>query len=196
MSNPDVIHQWVSDFDADTSHAIVTLVNCATGDGGTLGYAEPMSLTDATAFIGNLRRRVATGESHVLLGWVGGMPAFLAVLTLNGMTNCRHRAELSKGVVHPNYRGRRFVQIGFRELVRRAEQLGVEQFVLDVREGSRAHLLWQRFGFESFGVMQDYARVRGAKHCGHFMVQTVASLRARLWADLQETVEEKDTAHA
>ena len=98
--------------------------------------------------------------------------------------------------MHPDYRGRHFVQLGCRELVRRAEQLGVEQFVLDVREGSRAHHLWQRFGFESFGVLQDYARVRGASHRGHFMVQTVASLRARLGVDTQGSMEKRNKVHA
>jgi ribosomal protein S18 acetylase RimI-like enzyme len=196
MSDSDVTHQWVTDLDADATRAIVTLVDCASGDGGTLGYAEPMAAVDAQAFVENLRRRVKNGESHVLLGRVGGLPAFLAVLTLNGMPNCRHRAELSKGVVHPDFRGRHFVQLGFREMVRRAQQLGVEQLVLDVREGSRAHQLWQRFGFETFGVLQDYARVGGAIHRGHFMVQTVASLRARLWADTPASTDEKDKAHA
>jgi L-amino acid N-acyltransferase YncA len=195
-TDSDVMHQWVSDFDTLTKRAIVALVDCATGDGGTLGYAEPMSAADAQAFTDNLQRRVKSGESHVLLGRVGGQPAFLAILTLSSMTNCRHRAELSKGVVHSDFRGRHLVQIGFREMVRRADQLGVEQLVLDVREGSRAHQLWQHFGFETFGVLQDYARLGDASHRGHFMVQTVASLRARLWADKRASTDGRDRTHA
>ena len=66
MTDPELTHQWVSDLDADTVHTIITLVNSATGDGGTLGYAEPMSAGDADAFVDGLRRRVAAGESHVL----------------------------------------------------------------------------------------------------------------------------------
>ena len=195
MDNSGINHQWVSDFNADMTHAIVSLVDCASGDGGTLGYAEPMSAAQAQAFMGNLCRRVASGESHVLLGRIGQVPVFLVVLTINGMTNCRHRAELSKGVVHPNFRGRNLVQVAFREVVRRSEQLSIEQLVLDVREGSRAHLLWRRFGFESFGVMPDYARVDGTSYNGHFMVQTVASLRTRVMAQPDRVSKEKDEVH-
>jgi pyrroloquinoline quinone (PQQ) biosynthesis protein C len=182
MTDIEIAHQWVSKFDADTARAVVSLVDCAAGDGGTLGYAQPMSPDEAEAFIAGRKRRVTTGEAHVLLGRVGGQPAFLGVLTCNGMSNCRHRAELSKGVVHPEFRGRRFVQLALPEMVGRAVELGVEQFVLDVREGSRAHVLWRRFGFESFVFLNDYARIGRTSHHGHFMVQSVASLSARLSA--------------
>ena len=180
MSDPDITHEWVSDFSTDTAHAIVGLVDCAAADGGTLGHAERMTAAQARSFIDDLQRRIAAGESHALLGRVRGRPAFLAVLTPDPMPNCRHRAELGKGVVHPEFRGRQLVPLAFLEIVRRAEQLGVEQLVLDVREGTRAHRLWQAFGFATFGVLRDYARVGGASHRGHFMVQTVASLRTRL----------------
>ena len=51
--------------------------------------------------------------------------------------------------------------------------------VLDVREGTRAHALWERFGFQTYGVLDDYARVNGQRFRGHFMSQTVASLKQR-----------------
>ncbi len=183
MRQLSVMHQWVSEFDPDTVDAIVKLVDSAAGDGGTLGYAGVMSAAEAQAFIEDLRRSVAAGGSSVLLGRVDDQPAFLAILTLNRMPNCRHRAELSKGVVHPDYRGKNYVQLGFRALVQRAEQLGIDQLVLDVREGCRAHALWQRFGFVSFGVLDDYARIDGKTHRGYFMVQSVASLRALILPD-------------
>jgi ribosomal protein S18 acetylase RimI-like enzyme len=154
-----------------------------------------MSATEAQAFIEDLRHCVADGGSSVLLGRVDGQPAFLAILTLNRMPNCRHRAELSKGVVHPDYRGKNFVQLGFRALLLRAEQLGIEQLVLDVREGCRAHALWQRFGFVSFGVLEDYARIDGKSHRGHFMVQSVASLRALILPDTHPSTERESNVH-
>jgi hypothetical protein len=174
------IHRWVKTFDEETARAVVQLVDCASEDGGTLGYRSPMAPEESRSFIAELAPRVAAGESHVLLGHVDGVPAFLCVLTCNAMPNCRHRAELTKGVVSPEFRGRRLVQIALKELVQKASQVRVDQFVLDVREGSRAHLLWQQFGFKSFGVLSDYARIDGQTYQGHFMMQTVESLHARL----------------
>jgi hypothetical protein len=51
-----------------------------------------------------------------------------------------------------------------------------------VRAGTPAHKAWERFGFETWGVMPDYARAQGAVHAGHFMLQRVADLKARALA--------------
>lgn len=190
LTNLGITPEWVTDLSAEMADAIVALVDCAADDGGTLGYAQPISAKDSAAFVNSLRQRLSSGESHVLVGRAdGGRLAFLVILTLNGMPNCRHRAELSKGIVHPDYRGRQCVQLAFSELVQRAAGLDVEQFVLDVREDSRAHRLWQHFGFESFGVLPDYARVQGVSYRGHFMAQPVASLRARLGGDVVDRLQ-------
>lgn len=175
-----VRHDWIDVIDARIAAQIVELVNSTVADGGTLGYERVLSAHQQVQFIAGLRDGIASGRTHLLLGQVDGRPAFMAQLHLNGMANCRHRAELTKGVVHPAFRGLRFVQLAFREITRRAERLGVEQLVLDVRENTRAHRLWQFFGFETYGVLEDYARTDGAIHRGHFMAQTVRSLRQRV----------------
>lgn len=196
MRDTNITVQWVSLFDEAIANAIVSLVDCATRDGGTLGYVRPMARDEADSFLANLQRRTLVGESHVLLGHLGSVPACLAVLTQNGMHNCRHRAEISKGVVHPMFRGRHLVEVMFRECVDRAESLDIEQFVLDVREGSRAHALWQQFGFTTYGILDDYARVDEIRHRGSYMVQSVASLRARLSTIDRKSNREKESTHA
>lgn len=198
MSDQTASHQWVSEFSARTDADIVHLIDCAVADGGTLGYAAPLSPREAATLLMDLRQGVSSGRTHVLLGRVGKSPAFLGVLTISPMANCRHRAELTKGVVHPELRGRRFVQLALREVVLLAERLGVEQLVLDVREGSRAHSLWGQFGFESYGVLADYARIDGVSHRGHYMAQSVASLRKRLMGTSrsQEFTTQKEEIYA
>lgn len=64
--------------------------------------------------------------------------------------------------------------------MRLCQAKGIELLTLDVREGTRAHRLWQRFGFQTYGVLDDYARVNGVKHRGHYMAQSVQSLAQRL----------------
>jgi ribosomal protein S18 acetylase RimI-like enzyme len=107
-------------------------------------------------------------------------PACLVILSRSSMPNCRHIADLSKGVVHPSYRGSGLVARAFSEVVRLCQAQGIELLTLDVREGTRAHRLWQSFGFQTYGVLDDYARVDGVKHRGHYMAQTVESLALRL----------------
>lgn len=165
-----------------TLAAIVELIDCAKDDGGTLGYAGCMSAHEASQFTQRLRSALHAREVHALLGTAGGYLKFFCLLTPSPMPNCRHRAELSKGVMHPGYRGRHLLPRVFRAIVRQAEQLGIEQLVLDVREGTRAHALWERFGFESYGVLDDYARVNGQRYRGHFMLQSVATLKQRAFS--------------
>ncbi|RYF49297.1 MAG: GNAT family N-acetyltransferase [Comamonadaceae bacterium] len=172
--------QWITTFDRDIVDGIATLVNLALGDGGTLGYANPLLPSEVDSFAAELERKVRGDEAHVLVGRANGAPVMMVVLSLNRIHNCRHRAELSKGVVHPSFRGTRLVELALKKIVERAELLDVEQLVLDVREDSRAHALWKHFGFATYGVLEDYARVGGASWRGHYMVQSVASLRARL----------------
>lgn len=171
---------WNPSLEGDAARAVVELLNSSVDGGGMLGYAAPLSQRQALTFIDGLARRVASDETHLLLGLAGASPAIMVVMTQSAMPNCRHTAELSKGLVHPEWRGRHLVSAAFRALAARAKLLGIEQFVLDVREGSRAHALWQRFGFVSYGVLDDYARVEGRAHRGHYMAQSVQSLADRV----------------
>ncbi len=172
--------QWNPPLDAEAACAIVALVNATVVDGGTLGHSEPMSDAAARYFISRLAHRIDENEVHLLLGRCAGDPVFMVMLSQSPMPNCRHTAEITKAAIHPRWRGRGLLQKGMLALIDRASALGVEQFVLDVREGSRAHLLWQRFGFVSYGVLDDYARVDGRSFRGHYMAQPLDVLRARL----------------
>jgi ribosomal protein S18 acetylase RimI-like enzyme len=186
---------WVTDFSGAIARGIIELVDCATADGGTLGFSLPMKEDEAQSFLNGLRQGVESGNTHVLLGTAEGLPVFLAIMNLNHMPNCRHRAELSKGVVRPDFRGLHLVEIAFAKIVQLSTQLGIDQLVLDVRENSRAHILWQRFGFVTYGVLEDYARVHGKVSRGHFMVQTVTALNERLGSQIVNTTLSKETHH-
>ena len=175
--------KWLSALADVEAHRIVDLVEGTTLEGATLGYAERMSIDEAEAFIAELSYRIEKGQTLALVGIDGSNLVFFCMMTRNPMPNCRHRAELSKGVVHPDYRGQNIIPHAFREIVLKAESLGIDQLVLDVRAGSRAHLLWQRFGFKSYGVLDDYARVGDEVYRGHFLVQPVCSLRKHVFQD-------------
>ncbi|PLU84865.1 MULTISPECIES: GNAT family N-acetyltransferase [Pseudomonas] len=172
--------QWLRQADSDTAPAIMQLINSTVGDGGVLGYEHEMSAGQSVEFTASLQERIRGGDTHVLLGKAMAGPACLVILSRSSMPNCRHIADLSKGVVHPAYRGSGLVARAFSEVVRLCQAQGIELLTLDVREGTRAHRLWQSFGFQTYGVLDDYARVDGVKHRGHYMAQTVESLALRL----------------
>lgn len=172
--------QWLHRADSDTALDIMTLINSTVGDDGVLGYEREMSVQQGTDFTAVLQDRIHSGNTHALLGRAMAGPACLVILSRSSMPNCRHIADLSKGVVHPAYRGSGLVARAFREVVHLCQAQNIELLTLDVREGTRAHRLWQSFGFQTFGVLEDYARVDGVKYRGHYMAQSVESLALRL----------------
>ena len=178
--SPHCSLRWLERIDPQAAKAIVELIDSTVADGGTLGFHQAMSAEQATDFCRDLQRAIDQGNGHALLGEGPDGPACFVMLTRSGMPNCRHLAELTKGVVHPRSRGRGVVRQVLGEIVLRAREIGVEQLTLDVREGTRAHRLWRHEGFVSFGVLEDYARVDGVRHRGHFMTQRVEQLATRL----------------
>ncbi|WP_442975261.1 hypothetical protein, partial [Salmonella enterica] len=113
-----ILCQWIPEIDARTGSALVQLINCTVADGGTLGYEHPMTPEEQGHFVAGLQDDLACRRCHLLLGRAGPQPAFMVLMRLNRMSNCRHRAELAKGVVHPAYRGMHLVQMAFEEIVR------------------------------------------------------------------------------
>jgi pyrroloquinoline quinone (PQQ) biosynthesis protein C len=105
------------------------------------------------------------------------------LVTPNTMPNCRHIAELSKGIVHSAHQKGGIVKAAFLEIVRHCESRGIELLTLDVREHSAPHRIWEGLGFRQYGRLEDYARDDGRSVAGVFLCQTTADLKERLTAD-------------
>jgi ribosomal protein S18 acetylase RimI-like enzyme len=171
---------WNPAFTGATGAGVLELINMTVADKGTLGFASELSGEQARLFLDALNRKVADGDTQALYASYAGQPAFFVMMNLSGMPNCRHSAELAKAVVAPGFRGQGLPKHALRALICRARELGIEQFVLDVREGSRAHRLWTRYGFQTWGILPDYARVAGQVFAGHYMSQSIEVLAQRL----------------
>ena len=169
---------WNPVFTGVVGAGLVGLINATVTDGGTLGFAEVLTAEAAERLLLGLNRKILEGDAEALYATLDAEPAFFVMINLSGMPNCRHSAELVKGVVAPRLRGQHLPRAAFRALVERARALGIEQFVLDVREGTRAHALWSHYGFKTWGVLPNYARVDGKTYAGHYMAQSVEALAA------------------
>jgi L-amino acid N-acyltransferase YncA len=152
------------------------MLAASVADDGILGYATPLSDEDGTAFCDDLQRRLSSGEALVLLGEDERGTVAMCVAAVSSMPNCRHIAEISKAFLDPRVRRGRAVTELVAAVCTRMAAEGVELLRIDVREGSPAHRVWTRFGFTTFGVLEDYSRVGDARFRGHFMQHSVAAL--------------------
>jgi ribosomal protein S18 acetylase RimI-like enzyme len=126
--------------------------------GASVGFELPCPHEETLAFWLGLEAAVARGERRlfVMRGADGRIDGTLQ-LVLAGMPNGRHRAELSKMLVHPRARRQGLAQALIRhaEAVARAE--GRTLLVLDTCTGEPAERMYLKLGYERCGEIPQYA---------------------------------------
>ncbi|MYW03881.1 GNAT family N-acetyltransferase [Streptomyces sp. SID3343] len=137
--------------------SLAELLVDAVDDGASVGFLAPLAVDEAaewwatqTAAIRSNRTVIwATQDATGITGTIQLQPAF----TPNG----RHRAELTKLLVHRRARGNGLA----RELLSTAEQFaaasGRTLLTLDTRSGSAAERLYKNAGWTESGTIPDYA---------------------------------------
>lgn len=177
-----VYYDWPTELDDKVQSEIFLLMNLVLENEDTIGFPGPLTEEEGKSVIGNLARSVLSGDKHLLLmrelethRIVGHL-----ILSPSSLPNCRHVAEISRVFVHPEYRGVASIRFGMREVLACCERIGIESITLDVRANTRIHKLWQVLGFDTIGIMQDYARVNGKSHAGCYMYQSTEVLKDRM----------------
>ena len=130
------------------------LVDCVDG-GASVGFLAPLAPDAAAAFW-----RASLGRPEVLT-WVArldrGPVIGVVQLVLATPENGRHRATVEKLLVHRDARGRGVARALMGRLEEEASALGRWLLLLDTETGSRAQMLYERWGWRPFGVIDDYA---------------------------------------
>ncbi|WP_327104031.1 GNAT family N-acetyltransferase [Nonomuraea glycinis] len=129
----------------------------AVDDGASVGFLTPFDREAAAVWWRERAPAVADGS---LIVWVcrdaGGIVATVS-LALPGKPNSRHRAEVSKLLVHRDARGRGLARALLATAEAAAAEAGVSLLVLDTRTGSAAERLYLTGGWTLFGVVPGYA---------------------------------------
>ncbi|MDQ2882576.1 MAG: GNAT family N-acetyltransferase [Actinomycetota bacterium] len=155
---------------------LAAMLAASVDDDGILGYARPPIAEESRAFVIDLEQMLDQGSGHVLIGTDSLGVVAMCVLSANAMPNCKHIAEVSKAYLVPRVRGTPAVFELANAVCEQAEQLGTDILTIDVRENSKAHRVWQRIGFTTYGILPDYSRVNGESFRGHYMWHSVADL--------------------
>jgi GNAT superfamily N-acetyltransferase len=139
------------------------LIDCVEG-GASVGFMLPLVRERALAFWRRVAAGVASGERALFVAVDAAGIVGTVQLVLAQPDNQPHRADLSKMLVHR--RGRR-LGLGA-ALMRAAEataaQSGKTLLVLDTASAD-AERLYTRLGWQSCGVVPDYALLPGGGYC-------------------------------
>ncbi len=148
---PDALAAWRAD--------LVALLRDAVDDGASVGFLPPLATADAVAYWDGVAAAVRDGSRVVLaahdgaLGLVGS-----AQLELAGRPNARHRAEVSKVMVHRRARRRGIGRALMAALEAHARRLGRTTLILDTRQGDPSEALYRGAGWTFAGAIPRYAR--------------------------------------
>ena len=159
---------------ADLDDLTELLVACV-NDGASLGFHAPLSPARARAWWSALPRQgltllVARRDDHVV-----GSVQLLEAESDNG----RHRAEVAKLLVHPNWRRRGIASALMAALEEEARAAGKTLLVLDTREGDPSNALYRSLGYTVAGRVPGWARdSAGTLSTTVFWFKQIASARS------------------
>ena len=127
-------------------------------NGASVGFLLPCPLEEAEAFWLALAPQVASGERllFVARGDDGALCGTVQ-LVLCGLPNGRHRAEISKMLVHSGARRQGIAQALMEHALEQARALGCQLLVLDTCTGFPAQRMYEKLGFAVTGVVPGYA---------------------------------------
>jgi hypothetical protein len=180
MGTVRVTVTWPSSVDDILADDIIRLMRQTTQATPLIGFSATISDEQAHRYIEELNANLATRKCHLLAVRANqGRLIAKCLLRRNLNPNNRHIADLAKGMIAEEFRGGGLVlATAFIEIAKLCTIEDIDLLTLDVRAGTHAQQTWEHFGFKTYGVLEDYARIDGQSIAGHFMAQSVASLRA------------------
>jgi len=138
---------------------LAELLHSCVHQGAGIGFVLPFSIQDSEAFWQNrIRPSIATDRRVVLVAEMDGHIAGSVQLDCDLMPNQKHRADVSKLLVHPAFRRRGIARSLMVELERQAVKRKLTLLVLDTRTGDTAEPLYAALGFEIAGTIPGFAR--------------------------------------
>ena len=156
--------------------ALTRILADSVADGAAVSFMAPLSDEDAALFWSrDVEPEVAAGRRVLFAAEREGTCVGTVQLLIAMPPNQPHRCEVAKMIVHP--RARR-IGIG-RALMQRAldhaRALGKTLVTLDTRTGDKAEPFYASVGFETAGVIPDFAwdPDGGARHATTYMFRRI-----------------------
>jgi GNAT superfamily N-acetyltransferase len=140
------------------------LEDCVEG-GASVGYMAPFSHAEGRAVFEQYVREAADGRRIILGAFLEGELVGTAQLVVAVPPNQPHRADVARVLVHRSARRRGIAQRLMDQLEQEARAEGKTLLVLDaVTEGDAARL-YERLGWNTVGVIPDYALYPDGRLC-------------------------------
>ncbi len=138
---------------------LASVLHACVHAGASVGFVLPFPLDEARAYYCGLAPSIAAGTRLVLAARAEGRIAGTAQLVTDTLPNGRHRADVAKVLVHPDFRRRGLAAALMREIEARALEAGRTLLVLDTHSDSPAETLYAGLGYLRAGRVPNFAAV-------------------------------------
>ncbi len=137
--------------------ALSDVLQDCVADGASVGFVDAQDRAVIERFWQDKIASLAGGDNQLLVAYQQNTVVATVMLSFSAMPNGRHRAEISKLLVHPRARRQGIA----RRLMQQAEQLAAAQgktlLVLDTRSGDAATDLYLSLDWQIAGSIPHYA---------------------------------------
>lgn len=140
------------------------LADCVDG-GASVGYMAPFSHEDARAVFEAYAREHEQGDRIIFGAFLDGKLVGTAQLVVAVPPNQPHRADVARMLVHRSARKRGIAGRLMERLEHEARAEGKTLLVLDAVTGGDAARLYDRLGWNTVGVIPDYALYPDGRLC-------------------------------
>ncbi|MCQ4159405.1 GNAT family N-acetyltransferase [Roseomonas sp. GC11] len=152
-----VIEELTADTLPTALPELAALLEDCVAAGASIGFLHPMAEGEAAAWWSGLEGSLREGSRRVLVARREGRILGTGALALAGLPNGRHRAEVSKVMVHPGARRQGVARAILSGLYRLALAEGRHLLVLDTRAGDAGEPLYRADGWQEAGTIPGYA---------------------------------------
>ncbi|MGJ8528342.1 N-acetyltransferase family protein [Maritalea sp.] len=126
---------------------------------GAVGFVAPLGPIDAAAFWQKIiMPQLENGDRLMFVALEGEQIAGTGQLIVGMPNNQPHRAEISKLMVHPNFRRKGYAKRVMQVLERAAIEQGRSLITLDTRTGDGAEPLYTSLGYKVAGIIPQFAK--------------------------------------
>ena len=135
------------------------LLHACVHDGASVGFVLPFAATEACRFWNtSVLPSVASGGARLFVARDGARIVGSVVLGLDMMPNQSHRADVSKLLVHPDYRRKGIARHLMQALLEETSRHDRSLLVLDTRSGDPSQVLYASLGFQVAGQIPRFCR--------------------------------------
>jgi ribosomal protein S18 acetylase RimI-like enzyme len=136
--------------------ALSCQLQACVAQGASLGFYHPLCDADATDYWSQVNTEL-TEKKRLLLGaYINQQLVASVQLVPCQKQNGRHRGEVEKLLVHPDYQRQGIAQTLMQRLEVYASQLGIRLLVLDTQSGDKSEQFYQAVGFTKSGEIPHF----------------------------------------